>query len=129
LSFSLDTENSTTNAPQLLDTKPKSVLLWRQDLLTLYLKIEALQGNSQTLAEQVQTLQSQLDESLTIQQKLSQSLGDSLTRLESLDQAAKARAALDQKAVAAARGENLLWASGGVLCGAVVAGMVVLLLR
>jgi hypothetical protein len=95
----------------------------------LYLKIEALQENSQTLAEQVQELQSQLDDSLTIQQTLSQSLGDSLTRLESLAQAAKARAALDQKAVEAARGENLLWAGGGILGGAVVAGLLVMLLR
>jgi small-conductance mechanosensitive channel len=109
---------STTNAPRPPDTKPLSVLVWPEDLLTLYEKIETLQNDSALLAEQVKTLQSQLEDSETIQQMLSGSLADSSTRLASLAQAAEARAALDQKAVDEARGQRVAWAAGGMLVGA-----------
>jgi hypothetical protein len=87
-------------------------------LLTLYEKTETLQNDSALLAEQVKTLQSQLEDSETIQQMLSGSLADSSTRLASLAQAAEARAALDQKAVDEARGQRVAWAAGGMLVGA-----------
>ncbi len=118
------TAQSTTPGLLLPETKPVSVLVWPSDLLTLYLKIEALQKNSATLIEQVATLQSQLDDSETIAQTLSQSLADSSTQLESLGQAAEARAALDQKAVESARSERMMWAGAGVLVGS--AGVAVL---
>ena len=81
------------------------------------------------LADQVTTLQSQLNASEQIQQTLSSSLGDSLTRLGSFDQAAKAREALDQKAVDQARGQLLIWGGGGVLVGAVVGVVAILVIR
>lgn len=119
------TAQSTTPELPPPDTKPKNVLVWPQDLLTLYLKIRSLQDSSATLAEQVATLQSQLNDSEAIQQMLSSSLGDSLTRLASLDQAAKQRAKLDQRAVDQARGQNMAWAGGGFLVGAMLTAVTV----
>jgi len=114
------TAQSTTSEQPRPDTKPKSVLVWPSDLLTLYLKIRSLQDSSATLADQVTTLQSQLNASEQIQQALSSSLGDSLTRLASLDQAAKVREALDQKAIDQARGQLLIWGAGGIVVGIVL---------
>jgi len=100
-------------------------MVWPEDLLTLYSKIEALQNDSLLLAEQVQTLRSQLEDSETIQQMLSGSLADSSTRLASLAQAAEARAALDHKAIDEARGQRMAWAGGGFLVGAALTAVTV----
>lgn len=119
----------TTPGPQQHDTKPRSVLLWPSDLLTLYDKVASLQASSVMLGEQVATLQEQLAESQTTQQALLQSLVDSSTRLESLTQASEARAKLDKQAVDKARGERLLWAGGGVVVGAGVVAVLTLIFR
>jgi len=120
---------STTSGLQRLDTKPKSVMVSIDDLLTLRSKIAALESGSATLSEQVAKLQEELIDSETIQQTLGDSLTESSNALESLRQASEARAALDQKAVDQARAQRMAWAGGGFLVGAGLAVVTVFVFR
>ena len=105
------TAQSTTGAPPRPDTKPKSVLVSLDDLLTLRAKIANLQENSLRLAEQLQA-------SETIQQELSESLTRSSSALESLTQASARLAAENEAAIQGARRERdtaylFAWGGGG----------------
>ena len=123
------TAQSTTSELQRLDTKPKSVTVSVDDLLTLRSKIAALESGSATLSEQVAKLREELIDSETIQQTLADSLTESSNALESLRQASEARAALDRKAVDSARAQRMAWAGGGFLVGAGLAVVTVFVFR
>lgn len=123
------TAQSTTSGPQRPDTKPKSVMVSVDDLLTLRNKIASLESDSLALSELVAKLQQELSDSETAQQMLSDSLTESSTALESLTRASEARSALDQKAIESARAQRMAWAGGGFLVGAGLAVVTVVLFR
>ena len=123
------TAQSTTSEQLRPDMKPKSVLVWPNDLLTLRGKLVSLEVNSKTLGEQLAMLREQLNASETIVQMLSDTLTESSTKLESLTKASEDREALDQKAIDQARGQLLIWGGGGVVVGAAVGVVAILVIR